>query len=165
MQSLELLLDDQTDARVRAAWTALSDAGLPSQADHRGASNRPHITLLVRETMDPDGVDASRLPLPITLGPPVILGRDPRWILAWTVVPSAELLALHARAHGALGAGDDAPHSAPGSWTPHVTLARRLSPADLGSALTLLDRAAVREGRATAMRHWDAIARKETLIT
>lgn len=30
---------------MRALWRRLADAGLPSRGDHRGASNRPHITL------------------------------------------------------------------------------------------------------------------------
>ena len=36
VQSIELLLDDDGDAALRASWAALADAGLPSLADHTG---------------------------------------------------------------------------------------------------------------------------------
>ncbi|MFK9307191.1 hypothetical protein ACJEJT_24100, partial [Escherichia coli] len=49
--SLELVLDEAADAEIRREWTLLDEAGLPSQAQHTGASNRPHITLLVRTAL------------------------------------------------------------------------------------------------------------------
>jgi hypothetical protein len=49
--SLELVLDARTDASVRREWALLKAAGPPSQARHTGASNRPHVTLLVRSAL------------------------------------------------------------------------------------------------------------------
>jgi hypothetical protein len=46
--SIELLFDDATEAAVRRDWTALAQAGLPSQGQHRSPTNRPHVTLCRR---------------------------------------------------------------------------------------------------------------------
>ena len=60
MQTVELLLDAQTDATVRAEWKLLAEVGLPSQALHLGPTNAPHITLGVARSI-PDEVEG-RLP-------------------------------------------------------------------------------------------------------
>lgn len=164
--SLELVLDAATDAAVREEWAALADAGLPSQAHHTGASNRPHVTLLVRPTLDAVTVVSrahlvARLPLPVTLGAPVLFGGPRHRVLARLVVPSRELLDLQAELHAQAGPGDDADHTVPGAWTPHVTLARRLPVESVGEALGLLaDRGrADLAGRAVGIRRWDAATR------
>ncbi|TPW71673.1 2'-5' RNA ligase family protein [Schumannella sp. 10F1B-5-1] len=182
VQSLELTLDARLDAAVRSEWAALAEAGLPSQAQHTGASNRPHVTLLVRDALPSAGaavegvssIAAARLPLALELGAPVLFGAGERRVLARLVVPSAELLALHAELHAGVGpgavadadgAGADAPHSRPGDWTPHVTLARRIPLARLGEALAVLDAidpAPELRGTADALRHWDGVARVVT---
>ena len=46
LHALELLPDDAGQAAVRRDWQALRDAGLPSQLDHSGTSNAPHLTVL-----------------------------------------------------------------------------------------------------------------------
>ena len=46
--SIELLLDPETEERVRSDWQRLAVAGLSSLGAHPSPSNRPHITLLVR---------------------------------------------------------------------------------------------------------------------
>ena len=73
MQSVELVLDDDSDRRVRRHWAKLADAGVPSQARHTGPANRPHITLAVTSDMSRSvqaniEVVLGRLPLPLTLG-------------------------------------------------------------------------------------------------
>lgn len=45
MQSLDFVLDEAGATAIRCLWRRLQDAGLPSRGDHRGTSNRPHITL------------------------------------------------------------------------------------------------------------------------
>jgi hypothetical protein len=168
VHSVELLLDDLTDAAVRRVWDDLAEAGVRSQAAHRGASNRPHVTLTVAEEMD-DAVDAAlravlpRLPFACTVGAPMLFGER-SLTLVRLLVPSAELLALHAHVHavctphmpkGVL------PHAAPGHWTPHVTLARRLAPEDLQTALSVESVTREIRGGAVAVRHWDGTARVE----
>lgn len=160
-QSLELLLDDPADARIRAEWDGFVRADLPSQALHRGASNAPHVTLLARPALPPTAVEG--LPLPIRLGSPVVLGGGDRRTIARLVVPTAELLSLHARLHAAVGPGEDAPFGAPGAWIPHVTLARRVPLADIGRALALVDGEV--EATAVAIRHWDGVARRSRILT
>lgn len=158
MQSIELLPDPESEAAVRAIWDALAAAGLPSLADHRGVSNRPHLTLLAAES----GLEAAvpqllevlrQVALPAVLGAPLLFGgHRGRWVLTRQVVPSRTLLALHAAVHHvvmtATGASRDThgvdphgvdPHSEPGAWTPHVSLARRMPADRLPRALALLD--------------------------
>jgi 2'-5' RNA ligase len=151
--SIELTLDAATERAVRAEWQALADAGLSSLAAHTSPSNAPHVTLLVREA-----VTLASVPRPgafaVTLGAVVLFGAGERRVLARSVVPSVELLALHAAVHAAAGPGDDAPHTAPGEWMPHVTLARRLKVADLERALPLLGDSIA--GTARGLRRWDA---------
>ncbi|MGN6325337.1 2'-5' RNA ligase family protein [Pseudolysinimonas sp.] len=161
IQSLELILDEDADAAIRAEWEALAAAGLPSQALHRGVSNRPHVTLLVRAALPLPG-SVEGIPLPLVLGSPIVLGVGERRTIARLVVPSRELLELHRELHDAVGPGDDAPHSTPGELTPHVTLARRVPLADVGRAVALVGA----ELRATAvgLRHWNADTRVVTTV-
>ncbi|TWX40124.1 2'-5' RNA ligase family protein [Frigoribacterium sp. ACAM 257] len=145
MHSIELLLDGPADARIRAQWAALSDAGLPSQADHASSSNAPHVTLLARRSIDGRTDQALAalldrlLPLPIELGAPLVFGRGRGHVLVRSVVATRALLELHAEVHAIVGGDDDVPHSSPGLWVPHVTLASRLDAESVGQALTAVE--------------------------
>jgi 2'-5' RNA ligase len=183
--SLELLLDPATEARIRAEWEALAGAGLSSLAAHTAVSNRPHITVLVRPELASQAAvalsSALTLPIPVELGAPVLFGAGDRRVLARSVVPSPALLRLHSAVHDLAGPGDDAPHTRPGEWTPHVTLARRLRLDTLPHALRLLDdaaegaadapvradapgRADASRSTATALRRWDAASATVTHV-
>ena len=167
MQSVELLLDPATDAAVRAEWAALSSVGLPSQADHRGETNAPHVSVLVAETFPGEGAlaaTASALPLAVRLGAPVVFGGR-RLVLARLVVVDQALLDLWSAVTDALGgATGSSPHTVPGRWVPHVTLARGIPPDGLATALAALgpEGAGVPElvGEATALRRWDPVVRR-----
>jgi 2'-5' RNA ligase len=162
--SVELVLDDETEAAVRAEWAALGEAGLSSLAAHTAESNRPHITLLVRTqlaTFDASAITA-RPAFDVRLGAPLLFGVGDRRVLARSVVPSGDLLALHRDVHEAAGPGDDAPHTAPGAWTPHVTLARRLRVRDIEQALGAVG--GDLRGTARALRRWDAATRTVTAL-
>ncbi|WP_240674885.1 2'-5' RNA ligase family protein [Cellulomonas endophytica] len=153
LQALELLPDAAGQARVRADWDALAAAGLPSQAQHRGATNAPHVTLLPAPVLDAALLDRARdglaplLPVRVRAAGLVVLG-GPRVTLARLVdAPDAlvaAVLALRAAAPAT-------PH--PG-WLAHVTLARRLDRADVGRAVELLGHEDV-ELDLVALRHWD----------
>ena len=162
--SVELLLDEATEARVRADWRRLADAGLSSLAAHTAPSNRPHITLLARPTLAVVAFTAvtACLPIPITLAEPVVFAHGDRGVLAWRVVLSEELRDLHAVVHAAVPAGDDASHTAPGSWTPHITLARRLRLESLNDALGLIGTAS--EGTGVSLRRWDSASATVTAL-
>lgn len=153
--TIELLLDAAAEDAVRAEWDALAALGLSSLAGHTSASNRPHITLAARTELPPldAGVFTDLPALPITLGAPVLFGTGERRVLVRSILPTAELQRFHATIHTAIGPGEDAPHTTPGEWTPHVTLARRLRLADLETALGCIGGDV--HSRATSVRRWD----------
>jgi hypothetical protein len=168
--SVELLFDQDTDAIVRADWTALADAGLPSQARHSSPTNRPHVTLTVADRIDP-AVDAAlweparQFPLECRIGAPMVFGRT-ALTLVRLIVPAAGLLRLHESVDAICAPyvpGETFPHARPGQWTPHVTLSRRLAPADLAAALDLIGPDDV-VGTFAGLRRWDGDARVDTLI-
>ncbi|WP_461022622.1 2'-5' RNA ligase family protein [Thalassiella azotivora] len=169
VQTVELVLDEGLDAMVRGEWAALLAAGLASQARHTGASNRPHVTMAVAAQL-PEDLDAplaraaARLPLPVRLGGLVVFGHR-RVVLARLVVASRALLDLHAAVHEVTA---DCPGqgrlSAPGAWTPHVTLARNVRRDDVPRALDVLLPVTEREGAAVAARRWDGEARREWFV-
>ncbi|OAN42722.1 2'-5' RNA ligase family protein [Microbacterium sp. H83] len=162
--AIELLVDPVADAAIRAEWDALAARGMSSLAGHTSASNRPHITLMARiglPLLDADAL-AGASSFPITLGAPLLFGAGERRVLARSILPSAELLELRASVRAAAGPGEDAPHTAPGEWMPHVALARRLRVADIAAALDLLG-GDIR-GHAASVRHWDADAAVTTTL-
>ena len=172
VHSVELTFDDATDAAVRRVWDDLMAAGVRSQAGHRSPSNRPHVTLTVAEQMDEAVNDAlrtvlDRLPMPCTIGAPMLFGAR-TFTLVRLLVPSTELLALHTEVDWAcrphLPKGT-LPHADPGQWTPHVTLARRVPPDHLATAMTVRSVARDIPGRITGLRHWDGDNRIEYAIT
>lgn len=162
MQALELLLDDDTDLAMRREWTTLGRAGLPSQADHTGASNAPHVTLLATDHLPATDDELGAVlrgvfPLPLHLGPVVAFpGR--RLVLARLVVADAALLELHAALVG-VSRATPSPQTSTGRWVPHVTLARGIPLGDLGAALSLL-RAPGLDGSATRLRRWDSVEKQ-----
>ncbi|WP_066038969.1 2'-5' RNA ligase family protein [Herbiconiux solani] len=167
IRSLELVLDGATDEWIRRQWTALAEAGLSSLGSHPSPSNRPHVTLLVRPGTGlalpgPETFAGLPLPLPIELGAPLLFGEGDRRVLVRSVVPTRALLDLHAAVHArAGGGGEDAPHTTPGDWMPHVTLARRMRLDALPQALRLVEEAgltgAAPAGAAvTGLRLWDS---------
>ena len=167
--SLELLPDLASDRWLRAQWAALEAAGLDALSRHRSPSNRPHLTAVTVAHL-PDGAVPrltalldTALPLEVRLGPPLVLGVS-RHVLARSLLPDTALLALHARAARVLGVAADS-RSAPGHWVPHLSLARRMTHADVGKALPVL---ADDEGATvtlTGARLWDSQARRETHLT
>lgn len=166
MQSIELLVDDALAAEVRAEWDVLARAGLPSQARHTGATNAPHVTLGVSADPLDDATEARLAGLDYGVGSPLTLGGllvFPRRtaVLARLVVPTEHLLAVQRSVHDALPAVPDRPaHTAPGTWTPHVTLARRLDADQLAAALhALAGRPRELTGTVSSARRWDGDAK------
>ena len=168
--SVELLFDPPTEAAVVRDWTALADAGLPSQAQHRSPTNRPHVTLTVGERIDA-AVDAAlweparQLPLDCLIGAPMVFGRK-TLTLVRLIVPAAGLLRLHESVDSICAphlTPEAFQHARPGRWTPHVTLCRRLAPADLPAALEAIGADGI-VGTFAGLRRWDGDARIDTLI-
>ena len=168
VHSVELVFDPGTEAAVRYIWDGLRGAGIPSQAP----ASRPHATLTVAERIDP-GVDEllasldDRFPLSCRIGAPMLFGRA-KLVLARLVVPTTELLDVHAEVHRLC-----LPHlsprpmanAQPGQWTAHVTLARRVAPAQLGRALRIAGKPQEIVGRVIGLRRWDGNAKREYPIS
>ncbi|MBV8182043.1 MAG: 2'-5' RNA ligase family protein [Mycobacterium sp.] len=168
VHSIELLFDRDTEAAIRHIWQDLAAADIPSQAP----AGRPHVTLAVAERIAPD-VDellrpvAQRLPLECTVGASLLFGRS-NAVLTRLIVPTAELLALHAEVHRICGpylAPGPMPNSLPGQWTAHVTLARRVGGAQLGRALRIAGRPSELHGTLAGLRHWNGSKRVDHLIS
>jgi hypothetical protein len=164
VHTIELVFDRGTESAVRHLWDDLAAAGIPSQAP----ASRPHVTLLVADRVAAD-VDAlltplsRRMPMPCVVGAPVLFGRG-NAVLARLVVPTAELLTVHAEVHRQCLAHvvpGPAPNSEPGQWTAHVTLARRVRGGQLGRALRIASRPSQIHGNFAGLRRWDGDKRVE----
>jgi 2'-5' RNA ligase len=168
VHSIELLFDRDTEAAIRRIWAELATAGISSQAP----AGRPHVTLAVAERIAPD-VDAllrpvaHQLPLRCAVGASLLFGRS-NAVLARLILPTAELLALHAEVHRICGPylmPGPMPNSLPGQWTAHVTLARRVGGAQLGRVLRIAGRPSEIRGTMAGLRRWDGSKRVDHLIS
>jgi hypothetical protein len=167
VHTVELLFDADTESTIRHVWQALSDAGLASMAQ----TSRPHVTAVVADAIAAD-VDAlllpvtERLPIACVVGAPMLFGRS-TFVLVRLVVPSAELLSVHAVALNVcmpyLTPGP-APNTVAGQWTPHVTLARRVDPAQLKRAVMIRRLGREIPGSIVGVRRWDGDNRVEYVI-
>lgn len=151
--ALELVLGPEDEAAVRERWQRLESAGVGSGARHRGATHRPHVTVVSGPAPTPEvlaaAVDLWRVHLPADLAVAglVLLGGA-RPALADLLVVDAAVVAAQQRTHRAW-AGSDAR-----AWVPHVTLAPRLGPDEVATALTAL-RHGIPRLRAEGLRWWD----------
>jgi hypothetical protein len=142
--AIEMYVDDRADAAVRRLWQRLADAGLPSLATRTHRRHRPHVSLVVAESLD--GADLAPLRSVLMSRRPTLslytLSTFPgsSGVLILGVQVTAELLAFHADVHAAL-AGQPIRHWAyyqPGSWIPHCALAEGLDGPEAGKAFGLL---------------------------
>jgi hypothetical protein len=158
VHSVELVFDQDTEAAVRNIWAGLAEAGIHSQPP----GSRPHTTLTVAQRIDAE-VDAllaalvSRFPFKCRIGAPLLFGRT-KAVLARLVVPTAELVDVHAEVHRLcmphLTPGPMA-NARPGQWTPHVTMARRVGPDQVGRALRIVGEPPELAGNVIGLRRWD----------
>jgi hypothetical protein len=153
MHALELLPDDAGRDVVRRDWQALRDAGLPSQLDHRGATNSPHVTVLAAPALDTDDerraadLLAPLLPAPARASGIALLGGNRVSVVRVLDVPDAlvgAVLDLRSQVRDVQHLG----------WLPHVTLARRIDRADVGRAVEVLGHDDVVLAL-TSLRRWD----------
>jgi hypothetical protein len=164
--ALEAVLDPASDAAVREVWRVLDEAGLPSQAKHRSPTNAPHVTLVSAPVIDEHAValGAARivplLPLELPVSACVALGDGPRYAVALLCAPPAAAVAAVEEVASAVG------DEWAGAWVAHVTLALRMSAAEVGAALEVLEDTGARptEVRLVEVRHWDPAARTVTPV-
>lgn len=124
-----LHFDEFSEKRVRQAWDSLDEHGVPSVGTTHEDDYRPHITLAIVNTADPEGL-AMRLrgPLSGVAGLPVTMTalgffltkKSPAYL---AVAPTRRLLELHEEVHRAIGTADSWSYYQPGNWMPHCTLA------------------------------------------
>jgi 2'-5' RNA ligase len=132
-------------------------------------SNRPHITVAVRDRLAPDAFGELRgialsLPLPVELSGLLIFGGAARSVLARHVVASSSLLELHRRVAAIVGPPEARySNTAPDRWSPHMTLARGLDAEQLARALRAID-APPTGGEVTGIRVWDSVAKEVTTL-
>lgn len=169
MRTVELLCSPELDAGVRAAWSRLAAAGLPSLAGNTHPTNRPHLTLASVEEFPPGAEQrladlcAAALPLPARLGRLEVLdGSAP---LVWLVRPTPQLVALHGAVWDVLAeATGPHPWHLPGRWVPHLSLALRFRGADRRRARAVagVERPA---GEFVAARSYDGDSRTVSELT
>ncbi len=153
MHALELLPDEAGCDAVRRDWQALRDAGLPSQLDHRGATNSPHVTAVAAPAL---GRTEEQLAVEL-LGPllPTVVRAAGIALIGGHRVSLVRLLdAPDPLVRAVLDLRDQVPGVQHTGWLPHVTLARRLDRADVPVALEVLGHADVVLSL-TAVRRWD----------
>jgi 2'-5' RNA ligase len=171
-QSVELLLDEAADAEIRAQWDRLGDAGLPtSRRSTPSPSHAPHVTLWAGDAVDPDHDAAlprlfTDLDLELVLGSVMLFGpRRGSYVLVRAVVGSAALLDLQQQVVRTLRSRAY-PGFEAGRWTPHVTLARRVSTDQVGPSLAVLAASpAELVARARRVRRWDSDAKRAWDLT
>lgn len=170
--SIELLLDPDSEAHIRSIWSALDQAGLPSQARVPSATKRPHVTLLAADRITHQVDDvlrslATRLPVACVIGAPLVFG-GPRYTLARLVVASAELLALHEEVYRLslpYLIGEPFGHCRPGHWTAHASLGRRFTAEQVGLAMAVVNSTGDDFPAAlTGLRRWDSDERLDHLL-
>ena len=157
LHALELVPDAEGEELCRRDWQALRDADLPSQLDHSGATNTPHVTVvaLPRITSDDEdrAVEALEALLPITVltsGLAVLGGASVTLARLLDVTDDVTRAVLDLRA---VTAG----HRHPG-WLPHLSLVRRLPRTDLQRAVDVVGHSSVAL-RLTTLRRWNPDAR------
>jgi 2'-5' RNA ligase len=169
VRSIELTFDPAFEAAVRAEWALLQAAGLPNLGRHTGASNRPHLTVAAGAALEITDALTTLTSLPTTLpvdisvsGLLLFRAGSGRFVLARPVVMSTALLSLHrAVLEQAPGAVE---LTQPDRWTPHVTLARRISASQVAEALDILGEPPA-PGRAVAARFWNGETKTLTALT
>lgn len=167
VHSIELLFDRDTEAAIRRIWDGLAAAGIPSAAP----ASRPHVSLVVADAIAAE-VDpvlesvARRLPLRCVVGAPLMFGHA-KVVLTRLVVPTADLLAVHAEVYRLCGPhlrSQPMANCRPGQWTPHVTLARRVGGPALGRAMRIAGRPSQIDGSFAGLRRWDGNKKAEHLL-
>ncbi len=153
LHAFELLPDEAGRDAILRDWQALTDAGLPSQLDHKGMTNTPHVTVLTAPALgvEHDAMAVSvlhpALPVLARASGIALLGGNRVSIVRLLDVPD-ELTSFVIRLRTTV------PQIQHPGWLPHVTLARRVPRSEVPSALGVLghDDLAL---RLVELRRWD----------
>ncbi len=162
LHALELLPDDHGSDAVRRDWRALADVGLPSQLEHKGLTNWPHVTLVSAPELRAEQEERAAA----LIGPllPIRARISGLLLLGGRKITVARSVDLDDRVLGAVLALRDGVDGRrhPG-WLPHITLARRLPREQVQHAVDVLGHEDV-ELSLTALRRWDPDNRSVTTL-
>lgn len=162
LHALELVPDDDGVEAVRRDWQRLRDAGLPSQLDHPGRTNSPHLNVVSAPLMPDAAIDVAQarlgslLPVRARAAGLLLLGGD-RLTIARAVDIDDDVV------RRVLAVRVQVPDRQHVGWLPHVTLARRVERADAQRAIDALGHEDV-VLRLTELRRWDPDADRVTTI-
>ncbi len=162
LHALELVPDEAGQELVRRDWQALRDAGLPSQLDHPGRTNAPHVTVVSAPDLPEAALDVARarlgslLPIRARAAGLLLLGGE-RLTVARAVDIDDDVV------RRALAVRVQVPDRQHLGWLPHVTLARRVDRADAQRAVDVLGYADV-ELTLTRLRRWDPDQKRVTTV-
>lgn len=162
LHALELVPDDEGRDVVLGQWRALREAGLPSQLDHPGATNAPHVTVVSAPELPEAALDVARarlgslLPVRARAAGLLLLGGE-RVTVARAVDIDDDVV------RRVLAVRVQVPDRQHVGWLPHVTLARRVPRAHVQRALEVLgsDDTVL---RLTELRRWDPDAGRVTVV-
>ena len=153
LHALELVPDEAGQDLVRRDWQALRDAGLPSQLDHRGATNTPHVTVVSAPVLPEAAIDVAQVRLGSML--PVRARTAGLLLLGGRRVTLARALDLEDDVvRRVLAVRVQVPDRQHVGWLPHVTLARRVAREDVQRAVDVLGHGDV-VLTFTELRRWD----------
>ena len=153
LHALELVPDEAGREVVRRDWQALHDAGLPSQLDHHGATNTPHVTVVSAPALPESAVDVARVRLGTML--PVRARTAGLVLLGGRRVTVARVLDIEDDVvRRVLAVRVQVPDRQHVGWLPHVTLARRLDRDAAQRAIDVLGHDDVVLSL-TELRRWD----------
>lgn len=159
-ESLDLVPDEPGLQAVEGIWNRLRDAGLPSQAEHRGHSNKVHLTLAEASSIADPGRAAralgSMLPLTLPVTGLVVLGSGRSAVALLLSVPP-DVMAAVARLRADVG------HAEP-PWVPHVTLARQVPRDQVGRVVDAVAPHGLTALRFVQLRHWQPQTRDVTVL-
>nr|WP_262926865.1 2'-5' RNA ligase family protein [Microbacterium sp. MF43] len=139
---------------------------MPSSGRNPSPSNRPHVTMAVREHLDTTALAGVEdlLPVPLELGGLLLFRHSRTVVVARQVVVTTKLLALHRAIADRLGPPEPRyANTGPDRWTPHVTLVRSVTPELLPRVLDAIAAPHI-VGHATGLRVWDASAKAITTL-
>lgn len=162
LQSLDLTLDGEGDAAMRAGWSALDEIAVRSEGQRTSASHRPHLTALALSEMTSALLEEAThtfsrlLPLQLSVGATVVFGTGP-YVVAHLVIAPVSLCQVVA---GLRDLSD-----APGlPWIPHLTLSRKVPAAQLSEVVATAAHSRPAFVVADHLRHWDPICRTVTTL-
>jgi hypothetical protein len=153
LHALELVPDGAGQEAVRADWQRLRDARLPSQLDHPGRTNLPHLTVVSAPSLPDAALDVaaarlgSLLPIRARAAGLLLLGGRSLTVARALDVPDDVVRRV-------LAVRVQVPDRAHDGWLPHVTLARRLDRSAAQAALDVMGHDDV-VLTFTELRRWD----------